>query len=75
MNIESLLFGGISSNVLSQYFGVNSNLTLMMNSLMGGFSTQCIFKLFEGILILHPLILLFSEYKNIFLQLFGPSFL
>ena len=46
----------------------------MMNSLMGGFSTQFIFKLFEGILILHPLILLFSELKNIFPQLFGLSF-
>ena len=74
MNIQSLLLGGISTNVPSQYFGFNLNLMLIMNSILGGFSSNYIFIIFEGILILNPIILLFNKLKNIIFQFFGIFF-
>ena len=74
MNIESLLIGGMSTNLLSQYFGVNSNLAIMINSIFGGYSIQYFLKSFDGILVLNPIIYLFSKLKNIFMNLLGLTF-
>ena len=71
MNIESLL---ISGGLFSQYFGVNSNLAIMINSILGGYSIQYFLKSFDGILVLNPIIYLFSKLKNIFMNLLGLTF-
>ena len=40
MNVESLLIGCMSTNILSQYFVVSSILALMLTSVLVGFSLQ-----------------------------------
>ena len=74
MNVESLLIGGMSKNILSQYFDVNSNLALILISVLGGLSLQYLFKSFEGVFILNSSFYLFNKLKKLFMNFLGSSF-
>ena len=62
----------MSSNIISQYLGVNSSLALILNSILGGFSLQYFLKSFKGILILNPMLNILNNFK-MFMKLLGLS--